>query len=152
MTPSKLTIAVALGMLVAVAEVRAVSPADEAAFLAAYQKAYVAKDAATLYGFLYTKGADPMVVDFYKAMQVQDFGNPKAVFTLEALTPDEIEKAAKPKDGPSGPMALPLKPTKKLVTALTTDDENGKSTSSSACYVAEHEGKLVIPVPGPVKK
>lgn len=127
------------------------SAADEEAFLAAYRRAFAGKDTATLNGFLYTKGADPMVVDFYRSMQSQDLGNPKAVITLEPLTPDEIEKAGKPKDGPGGPMVLPLKPVKKLVTAITTDDENGKSTSSSSCLVAEHDGKLVIPVPGPAK-
>lgn len=125
--------------------------ADEAAFLTAYRQAFAAKDTATLHGFLYTEGADPMVVDFYRSMQSQDLGNPKAVITLEPLTPDEIEKARKPKDGPGGPMMLPLKPVKKLVTAITTDDANGKSTSSSSCLVAEHDGKLVIPVPGPAK-
>jgi hypothetical protein len=134
-----------------VAALSAGAAADEEAFLAAYRKAFVAKDTATLNGFLYTTGANPMVVDFYKTMQAQDLGNPKAVLTLEPLTPDDVAKAAKSKDGPGGPMVLPLKPSKKLVTSITTDDANGKSTSTSSCFVAEHEGRLVIPVPVPAK-
>jgi hypothetical protein len=149
MRPSELV--VALAMLVTVALAHAASAADEEAFLAAYRKAFAAKDTATLHGFLYTKGADPMVVDFYQTMQAQDLGNPKAILTLETLTPEEVAKAAQPKDGPGGPMVLPLKPIKKLVTSITTDDANGKSTSTSSCFVAEHDGKLVIPVPGPAK-
>lgn len=151
MTPSKRRLVLALGMFLALASASAASAVDEAAFLDAYRKAFAVRDTATLHGFLYTKGADPMALDFYKAMQAQDLGNPKAVITLETLTPEEVAKAAQPKDGPGGPMVLLLAPTKKLVTSIAADDANGKSTSASSCFVAEHEGKLVIPVPGPAK-
>ncbi|MEO6028186.1 MAG: hypothetical protein ABIR79_15085 [Candidatus Binatia bacterium] len=143
--------AMAAWLLVTVSRVSAVSPADEAAFLDAYRAAFAAKDTAKLAGFLYTKGADPMAVDFYKSMQTQDAGKPGAVITLEALTPKDKADAAKPKDGPGGPMVLPLVPTKKLLVAITTEDANGKSTSTSSCLVAESEGQLVIPVPGRAK-
>lgn len=140
-----------VGVLVSVGPLWAVSESDEAAFLATYRAAFAAKDTAKLNGFLYTKGADPMVVDFYKTMQTQDVGKPGAVVTLEALTPAEKADAAKPKDGPGGPMVMPLVPTKKLVVTVTTADANGTSKSTSSCLVAESEGKLVIPVPGPPK-
>jgi hypothetical protein len=140
-----------VGLVLCAGPLWAVSAADEAAFLDAYRDAFAAKDAAKLNGWLYTKGADPMVVDFYKSMQTQDLGAKGAVITLETLTPAEVAEAMKPKDGPGGPMKLPLKPTKKLVTKITTADANGSSTSTSSCFVAESDGKLVIPVPGPAK-
>ena len=50
--------------------------------------------------------------------------------------------------GPDGSKAqLPLKPTKKLKISVETKDANGSSTSSSENFVAEKDGKYVIPVP-----
>ena len=51
-------------------------------------------------------------------------------------------------DGPGGiKMKLPLKPIKKLKVSVEHKDENGSSTSTRESYVAEKDGKLVIPVP-----
>lgn len=137
--------------LVAVGPSSAAASADEQSFVAAYRKAFEAKDAATLHGFLYTRGADPMVLDFYKAMQTQQIGETITTIELVGLTPAEVVDAAKPKDGPGGKMALPFAPSKKLVIKIETKNENGSSTSTSSIFVAEADGKLVIPVPGPVK-
>ena len=54
--------------------------------------------------------------------------------------------------GPDGKKAqLPLKPTKKLMITVETKDANGSSSSSSENFVAETDGKYVIPVPADVK-
>lgn len=135
----------------AVTPLPAASSADEQAFLATYRKALEAKDAQTLHGFLYIQGADPMVIDFYKSMQSEGVGEKISAIELVDLTPEQIQDAAKPKDGPGGKMALPLKPIKKLVITSETKNENGSSKSTSSCFIAEVDGKLVIPVPTPVK-
>ena len=129
----------------------AVSPAQEKAFVEAYRKAFEAKDTKTLESFLYTKGNDPTVLEFYKTMQSGEAGSNIASIELVALTAAELKKALEPQDGPSGRLALPLKPTKKLVIKVATKDANGSSSSSSEILIADADGKLVVPVPGPVK-
>jgi len=55
-------------------------------------------------------------------------------------------------DSPSGgKVCLTLKPVKKLVITMETKDANGSSSSSSENFIAEKDGKLVIPVSGPCK-
>jgi hypothetical protein len=129
----------------------AASAADETAFVAAYRQAFEAKDTATLQGFLYTKGADPMALDFYKSMQADSAGQKIMSIELVDLTPEQVADADKAKDGPSGKMKLPLTPIKKLVIKIAHKDDNGSSTSTSSSFVAEADGKLVIPVPGPMR-
>jgi len=92
-----------------------------------------------------------MVIDFYESMQAQSLGETITTIELVDLTPEQAEDAAKPKDGPGGRVALPLKPIKKLVITIETTNENGSSKSTSSCFVAEADGKLVIPVPAPAK-
>src|SRR5205823_5027071 len=46
---------------------------------------------------------------------------------------------------------LNLKPTKKLVIVIEKKDENGSSTNTTENFIAEKDGKFVIPVPGPCK-
>lgn len=131
----------------------AASPEQEKAFVESYRKAFEAKDTKTLESFLYTTGADPMVLSFYKDMQSSDAGKKISSIELVDLTPAEATDAAKAKEGPGGKkIALPIKPTKKLVVKITTSDANGSSTGTSESFVAESDGKLVIPVPGPAKK
>jgi hypothetical protein len=48
-------------------------------------------------------------------------------------------------------MKMPLKPTKKLKITVETKDANGSSSSSSESFIAEYEGKYVIPVPASAK-
>jgi hypothetical protein len=63
-----------------------------------------------------------------------------------------VKKAAEVQTGPDGGKAqLPLKATKKLKITIETKDANGSSSSSSENFVAEKDGKLVIPVPATVK-
>ncbi|PYK49980.1 MAG: hypothetical protein DME20_05410, partial [Verrucomicrobia bacterium] len=45
------------------------TPEQEKAFTDKYKKAFEAKDTTTLESFLYTQGADPAILGFYKMMQ-----------------------------------------------------------------------------------
>lgn len=46
---------------------------------------------------------------------------------------------------------MTIPPTKKLVMHVEQKDANGSSSSTSTSFVAEKDGKLVIPVPGACK-
>ena len=60
------------------------------------------------------------------------------------------KKRAEGGPGPDGkPMKFTLQPTKKLVIKSETKDANGSSSSTNEVFVAESDGKLVIPAPGP---
>jgi hypothetical protein len=128
------------------------TPAQEKAFTDKYKTAFEAKDTATLESFLYTQGADPEILGFYKMMQSSDAGGKISKIELVDLTPEDVKKAATPMDSPTGgKVCLTLKPTKKLIIATETKDESGSSTSKSENFIAEKDGKFVIPVPGPCK-
>jgi hypothetical protein len=130
---------------------RAGSAEQEKAFTDKYKTAFEAKDTSTLESFLYTKGADPMAIEFYKMMQTGEAGGKISKIELVALTPEDAAKAAAPQDAPTGKVCLPLKPIKKLVISIETKSAEGSSSSKSESFVAEKDGKLVIPVPGPCK-
>ena len=49
-------------------------PAEEKSFAEKYKKAFEAKDTATLESFLYTKGSDPGIIEFYKMMMTSEAG------------------------------------------------------------------------------
>lgn len=107
---------------------------------------------ATLESFLYTKGADAGVLGFYKMMQASGAGGKISKIGLENLTPEDVKKATAPQDSPTGgKLCLTLKPTKKLVVTTETKDENGSSSGTTTNFIAEKDGKFVIPVPGPCK-
>ena len=125
--------------------------AEDKAFTDKYKTAFESKDTKTLESFLYTTGSDPGALEFYKMMMTGEAGSKIAGIELAALTPDEMKKAGEPQEGPGGKMCLTLKPTKKLTIKVEQKDANGSSTSSSTSFVAEKDGKLVIPVPGPCK-
>ena len=125
--------------------------AEDKAFTDKYKTAFEAKDSKTLESFLYTTGADPGALEFYKMMMSAEAGSKIASIELVALTPDEMKMAGEPQEGPGGKMCLTLKPTKKLTIKVEHKDANGSSTSSSSSFVAEKDGKLVIPAPGPCK-
>lgn len=133
--------------------VRAATPAQEKAFVDSYRKALEAGDAQALAAFLYTEGAQPEQIEFFKMMQTI---NPGAkVASIELVTPSaaDAEKFNKPMTMPDGKAyVLGLKPTKQLVIVSETKDANGSSKSTSKSPVAEKNGKLVIPVPVPAKK
>lgn len=124
---------------------------DEKAFVDKYKTAFEASDNKTLESFLYTAGSDPMALEFYKMMMTGDAGSKISKIELVALTPDEAKKAAEPQDGPGGKLCMTLKPTRKLAISMEKKDANGSSSSNSSTFVAEKDGKFVIPVPGACK-
>jgi hypothetical protein len=129
----------------------AATPAQEKAFTDKYKAAMEGKDTATLEALLYTQGSDPAALEFYKMMQSGGAGGKITSIELVNLTPEDVKKATTPMDGPTGKVCLNLKPTKKLVIIVEQKDANGSSSSSSENFVAETDGKFVIPVPGPCK-
>ena len=125
---------------------------QEKAFIDKYKTAFEGKDTATLESFLYTQGADPAILGFYKMMQSGEAGEKISNIELVDLTPDDAKKAATPMDSPTGgKVCLTLKPTKKLIIKIERKDANGSSTSTSENFIAEKDGKFLIPVPGPCK-
>ena len=66
---------------------RAASAEQEKAFVAKYKNALEANDSATLQSVLYTTGADPMIVGFYKIMQSSGAGDKVSKIELVNLTP-----------------------------------------------------------------
>ena len=129
------------------------TPAQDKDFVDKYKAAFEKGDKASLESFLYTKDANPMALEFYKMMQAEGAGTAKiSKIELVALTPDDVKKASEVQTGPDGSKAkLPLTPTKKLKISIETKDANGSSSSSSENFVAEKDGKYVIPVPATVK-
>ena len=125
---------------------------QEKTFVDKYKTAFEGKDTATLESFLYTQGADPAILGFYKMMQSGEAGEKISSIELVDLTPDDAKKAATPMDSPAGgKVCLTLKPTKKLIIKVEKKDANGSSTSTSENFIAEKDGKFLIPVPGPCK-
>ena len=129
------------------------TPAQDKEFVDKYKAAFEKGDKAALESFLYTKDAHPMALEFYKMMQSEGAGTAKITkIELVDLTPEEVKKASEIETGPDGSKAqMPLKPTKKLKISIETKDANGSSTSSTSNFVAEKDGKYVIPVPATVK-
>jgi hypothetical protein len=124
------------------------TPEQEKAFVDKYKTAFEGKDTATLESFLYTQGADPAILGFYKMMQSAEAGGKVS----KNLTAEDAKKAAAAQDSPTGgKVCLPLKPTKKLIIKIEKKDANGSSTSTTENLIAEKDGKFVIPVPGPCK-
>jgi hypothetical protein len=136
----------------AVVSLRAGETAEEKAFIEKYKKAFEANDTPTLESFLYTPGANSTALEFYKMMQAEAAGGKISKIDLVDLTPEEAAKAAALQEGPGGQkLQLTLKPTKKLVVSVEKKDANGSSTSTTTNFVAEKNGKIVIPVPGDAK-
>ena len=147
-----LTSFAAASALLFTASFAAATPAQEKAFVDSYQKAFEASDAKTLQSFLYTKDADPQALEFYKMMMTAEMGGKISKIELRNLTPEEAKQAAEVMPSPTGGKSkLPVAPTKKLVVGIETKDANGSSTSTSENFVAEVDGKYLIPVPVPVK-
>ena len=141
-------------VLVAVASVplHAGTSPQEKAFTDKYKTAFEGKDTAALESFLYTQGADPAILGFYKMMQSGEAGDKISTIELVDLTAEDAKKAATPMDSPTGgKVCLTLRPTKKLIIKVEKKDANGSSTSTSENFIAEKDGKFVIPVPGQCK-
>jgi hypothetical protein len=128
------------------------TPEQEKAFVEKYKAAYESGDQATLETFLYTQGANPMALQFYKMIQADGVGGKIIVIALVPLTPEDVSKGDKVQEGPGGQkIKLPLKPVKKLKFTVEKKSGEGTSTSSSEFLIAEKDGKFVIPVPANAK-
>ena len=129
------------------------TPAQDKEFVEKYKAAYEKGDKAALAAFLYTKDANPMALEFFKMMQAEGAGTAKiSKIELADLSPEDVKKASEVQTGPDGSKAkLPLTPTKKLKISIETKDANGSSTNSTENFIAEKDGKYVIPVPAVVK-
>jgi hypothetical protein len=148
----KLLLATLLIAPLCATSLRAGTPAQDKDFVDKYKAAFEKGDKATLESFLYTKDANPMLLEFFKSMMTAEAGGKISKIELVDLTPEEVKKASEAQTGPDGTKAqLPLKPTKKLKISVETKDANGSSSSSSESFVAEKDGKYVIPVPVTVK-
>src|SRR3954471_22653511 len=87
------------------------TPEQDKAFVDKYKAAFEAGDKAALEGFLYTKDANPMALEFYKMMMTDGVGGKITKIELVALTPDDVKKASEVQSGPDGSKAkLPLTP------------------------------------------
>ena len=130
----------------------AATPEQEKAFVDAYKTAFEAQNADGLSALLFTDGAIPEAVEFYKMAMTADFGKKLTEISLVDLTAEDVTKAGATMPGPDGKMAILLpKPYKKLVIKIDASDANGTSTSSSEIFVAEKDGKLGISMPAPAK-
>jgi hypothetical protein len=131
------------------------TPAQDKEFVDKYKAAFEKGDTDTLESFLYIKDAHPMALEFYKRMQSDGAGTAKiSKIELLDLTPEDVTKASGVQTGPDGSKAqLPLKPTKKLQISLDRKDStgSGSTVTSTTSFVAEKDGKYVIPVPSAVK-
>jgi hypothetical protein len=149
---SKISILACIALLTVSPSLHAGASPHEKAFTDKYKTAFEGKDTAALESFLYTQGADPAILGFYKMMQSGEAGEKISNIELVDLTPEDAKKAATPMDSPTGgKVCLTLKPTKKLIIKVEKKDANGSSTSTSENFIAEKDGKFVIPVPGPCK-
>lgn len=143
--------AVLLG-LTGTAPADAATPAQEKAFIDGFKKAVERKDARALKALLFVKDADPTALEFYNMMIVADFGSTIKSIALIDLTAEEnkqMETGGKNLQGK--PVKMPLKPIKSLVLTTATKTADLTASGSSQWYVAESDGKLVIPVPALVK-
>jgi len=140
-----------LAVAVACLSVYAGDSPEEKAFVDSYKKAFEAKDTAALQSFLYTQGSDPGILEIYKTMQSSDAGEKISKIELVDFTAEEMKKVAMPKDSPmGGKVCFPLKPSKRLMITIDKKDAKGMSRTSGN-FIAEKDGKFVIPVPGPCK-
>jgi hypothetical protein len=125
----------------------AATPDQEAAFLAAYRKAYEGGDTAALHAFLHTEGAPASIVGIYKMMQTPVPVGKLAKIELAEISPERQASLTEAREMPDGKKyKLPVKPYKLLVIEVSTGSSS-KSTSKVA--VSEIDGRLVIPVPVP---
>ena len=143
-----------LAMVVAISSALSVyaDPAAEKAFVDQYKKAFEGRDTKTLEGFLYKEGAHPMALEFYKTRMTDGAGGKISSIELLDLSPEDQKKVEGVQEGPGGQKTrMPIKPTKKLSVKVDTTNGSGSGSSTSTMFVAEKDGKFVIPVPAPVK-
>jgi hypothetical protein len=140
-------VAVALGLTCVAMAAGAATPAQERAFADTYRKAYEAKDDKTLASLLYTKGADPAAVAFYKMMMAAEAGSKIAAIDVVDITADDRKRIDSMQSPDGKPAKLVLPPSRKLVIKSETRSESGSSSRTSEIFVGEADGKLYILVP-----
>ena len=120
-------------LLIATGSLSAATPEQEKAFVAAYKKAFEAKDEKTLQSFLYSKGVDPKMLQDFNTLLKGGMGAKIKMIALVALTPEDPKTADR--------VIIPdgMKASKKLAIEI----EGG----SVAIFVAEKDGRFIIPVP-----
>lgn len=129
---------------------QAATPAQEKEFVDSYKTAMEAADKKTLTSFLYTVGAPPEIVEFFKMMVTMPLPPGSKITSVELVTPtpEEAAKLKEPKTMPDGKkFKLPLEPYKQLVITVESTGANGSGKGTSKMPVAEKDGKIVIPVP-----
>lgn len=130
----------------------AITPEAEKTFVDSYKKAFEANDAKTLNGYLLTDGASEDTVSFFSMMQTAEAGKPVTSIKLEKVSAEEAKAKSKPMEMPDGKLyKMPFIPTHQLVIVMEQKDSSGNSSSTSKLPVAEHKGRIVIPVPVPAK-
>ena len=125
----------------------AATPAQEKAFVDAYRKAYDAKDEKTLAALLYTTGADPAAVAFYKMMMAAESGAKITAIDLVEITPEDRKRIDSMQSPDGKPAKLVLPPSKKLVIKSQTKTADVSAEGKSEIFVGEADGKLYILVP-----
>jgi hypothetical protein len=130
----------------------AATPEQEKAFVESYKKALEGNDTKALAAFLSTDGATKETIEFFTMMQAMGAGGKVSSIQLVVPTKEEIAKYNTPMEMPDGKKyKMPFPPTKQLVVTIDEKSDSGTSKSTSKSAVGEKNGKLVIPVPVPVK-
>ena len=125
----------------------AATPAQEKTFVDTYRKAYEAKDEKTLASLLYTNGADPAAVAFYKMMMTAEAGSKIASIDMTDITAEDRKRIESMQSPDGKPARLVLPPTKKLVVKSQTKTADVTASGTSEIFVGEADGKLYILVP-----
>ena len=115
-----------------------------------YKTAVEAGDKKTLTSLLYTVGAPPEIVEFFKMMVTMPLPPGSKITSVELVTPtpEEAAKLNEPQTMPDGKkFKLPLEPYKQLVITGESTGANGSGKGTSKMPVAEKDGQIVIPVP-----
>ena len=140
-------LAVALAVACVALAAGAATPAQEKTFVDTYRKAYDAKDEKTLASLLYTKGADPAAVAFYKMMMAAEAGSRITAIDLVEITAEDRKRIDSMQSPDGKPAKLVLPPTKKLVVETETKNASGSAKGKSQIFVGEADGKLYVLVP-----
>jgi hypothetical protein len=138
---------IALVLLLASLATHAATPAQEKAFVDTYRKAFDAKDEKTLASLLYTKGADPAAVAFYRMMMAAEAGARITSIDMADITAEDRKRIESMQSPDGKPARLVLPPTKKLVIKSQTKTADVTASGTSEIFVGEADGKLYILVP-----
>ena len=74
----------------------AATPEQEKTFIEKYKSAFLAGDKSALESFLYTQGANPQALEFYRATQARGLGGEitDVYFLLPLSTPEDVARVA----------------------------------------------------------